>query len=796
MANYCGLSALDPLYHRSSGPIPINYSVPVSSSSSHHSSLYTRQAAAHSAAPYQPVAGTGAGSWPYDYGVGLQQSAGTLGIGMMSTPGPAPSMRMDEQRRKPHLIRQHRSMDGIGIMDAATEFGYDLPPLSVSTAQHPLDHNPIRHGSSQPNPLSNPITSTQAFWQSQSGLITNDYEQLKADYLMTVDKLNQTMGSIKTFWSPELKRERQMRRDEQARIAQLERIIATGGGGDASAMQLQMELVDREDQIRQLSAMLEQNQNRGITGNFADIKIREQEEMINQLQGIIRTYREYGSGQGDNRALENTMRMVEQKQTRIQELEEELTRLRLTRQTQQPRDFTDKDLSSHEKVTLRMKLERSEMELSERKQALASCQMRMRSIEEEAVDAKAHIQLLKEQLTNREQQSRLMHGDVEALRLKLDSKNQQIEQRDQRAERLERDLGTVRGELAEKIDQTRQNEHRMSQLVGRIDSLESTLREKESQLDKTKVDQLKRDIENLKKELLDRDVLLESQNEKIGDMGRELGAAKERISTSMADKSTGELRKELEDARMEVEKLLRMVRQLEKDNAQLRMQQQTKTEGKVSETSSIPAATGFTPAQTSMKKRIEELEEALRESVSITAEREMHLAQQKHLLQQCSQQLADTRRELGELKQQKELSGGPSSSSGHAEMIRAMETERRQHIEQLMQLKQEALLAAIGEKDAHLALLERAKGPREEIETIRRHKEALMQKLKQENERRAMLASGRPDSAAAVAASLLQGPTIQPGAAIPFLSQQMAAQAASQPRIELTELDETDGIWA
>ena len=42
---------------------------------------------------------------------------------------------------------------------------------------------------------------------------------------------------------------------------------------------------------------------------------------------------------------------------------------------------------------------------------------------------------------------------VEALRLKLDSKNQQIEQRDQRAERLERDLGAVRGELAEKIEQ-------------------------------------------------------------------------------------------------------------------------------------------------------------------------------------------------------------------------------------------------------------------------------------------------------------------------------------------------------
>lgn len=60
-------------------------------------------------------------------------------------------------------------------------------------------------------------------------------------------------------------------------------------------------------------------------------------------------------------------------------------------------------------------------------------------------------------------------------------------------------------------------------------------------------------------------------------------------------------------------------------------------------------------------------------------------------------------------------------------------------MEELWLFRQEALLAAIGEKDAHLALLERAKGPREEIETIRRHKEALMQKLKQENERYAFL---------------------------------------------------------
>ena len=95
-------------------------------------------------------------------------------------------------------------------------------------------------------------------------------------------------------------------------------------------------------------------------------------------------------------------------------------------------------------------------------------------------------------------------------------------------------------------------------------------------------------------------------------------------------------------------------------------------------------------------------------------------------------QLADSRREISELRK----STAAASVGGDREnLLRTMEAERRQHLEQLLQLKQEALLAAIGEKDAHLALLEKGRASREEIETIRRHKEALMRKLKQENER-------------------------------------------------------------
>ncbi|KAJ1367671.1 hypothetical protein KIN20_028628 [Parelaphostrongylus tenuis] len=91
--------------------------------------------------------------------------------------------------------------------------------------------------------------------------------------------------------------------------------------------------------------------------------------------------------------------------------------------------------------------------------------------------------------------------------------------------------------------------------------------------------------------------------------------------------------------------------------------------------------------------------------------------------------LNDARRENAELRKQLAECG----SGEHEQLIRAFETERRQHIEQLMQLKQEALLAAIAEKDSYLTLLEKLRAPREEIDTVRRHKDALMRKLKQEN---------------------------------------------------------------
>lgn len=53
------------------------------------------------------------------------------------------------------------------------------------------------------------------------GTLQKEYDGLRREYEMAVQKLNSTMTSIKTFWSPELKKERALRKEETAKLALL-----------------------------------------------------------------------------------------------------------------------------------------------------------------------------------------------------------------------------------------------------------------------------------------------------------------------------------------------------------------------------------------------------------------------------------------------------------------------------------------------------------------------------------------------------------------------------------------------
>ncbi|XP_065438542.1 ELKS/Rab6-interacting/CAST family member 1 isoform X27 [Chrysemys picta bellii] len=163
--------------------------------------------------------------------------------------------------------------------------------------------------------------------------------------------------------------------------------------------------------------------------------------------------------------------------------------------------------------------------------------------------------------------------------------------------------------------------------------------------------------------------------------------------------------------------------------------------------------------------RIEELEEALRESVQITAEREMVLAQEESARTNAEKQLLNetvhkanhfgfkwlkveelmmamekVKQELESMKAK--LSSTQQSLAEKETHLTNLRAERRKHLEEVLEMKQEALLAAISEKDANIALLELSsskKKTQDEVAALKREKDRLVQQLKQQTQNRMKL---------------------------------------------------------
>ncbi|XP_071358007.1 ELKS/Rab6-interacting/CAST family member 1-like isoform X2 [Trachinotus anak] len=208
------------------------------------------------------------------------------------------------------------------------------------------------------------------------------------------------------------------------------------------------------------------------------------------------------------------------------------------------------------------------------------------------------------------------------------------------------------------------------------------------------------------------------------------------------EKKIHELERQMKDQSKKVANL-KQKEQLEKSkNAQL-MEEAKKREDNLNESSQQ-----IKDSLRQKEDRIEELEEALRESVQITAEREVVLAQEEQARTQAEKQVEDLLVAMEKVKQELEVMKAKLSSTqlslaekeGHLTALRA---ERRKHLEEVLEMKQEALLAAISEKDANIALLElsssKKKKTQEEVAALKREKDSLVQQLKQQTQNRMKL---------------------------------------------------------
>uniref|UniRef100_A0A8C2ZE98 ELKS/RAB6-interacting/CAST family member 1 n=1 Tax=Cyclopterus lumpus TaxID=8103 RepID=A0A8C2ZE98_CYCLU len=208
------------------------------------------------------------------------------------------------------------------------------------------------------------------------------------------------------------------------------------------------------------------------------------------------------------------------------------------------------------------------------------------------------------------------------------------------------------------------------------------------------------------------------------------------------EKKINELERQMKDQSKKVANL-KHKEQVEKSrNAQL-MEDARKREDNLNESSMQ-----IQDSLRQKEERIEELEEALRESVQITAEREVVLAQEEQALTHSEKQVEELLVAMERVKQELDVMKSKLSSTqlslaekeGHLTALRA---ERRKHLEEVLEMKQEALLAAISEKDANIALLElsssKKKKTQEEVAALKREKDGLVHQLKQQTQNRMKL---------------------------------------------------------
>ncbi|XP_016356068.1 ERC protein 2-like, partial [Sinocyclocheilus anshuiensis] len=113
--------------------------------------------------------------------------------------------------------------------------------------------------------------------------------------------------------------------------------------------------------------------------------------------------------------------------------------------------------------------------------------------------------------------------------------------------------------------------------------------------------------------------------------------------------------------------------------------------------------------------------------------------------------LEKTRQELDATKQR--LSSTQQSLAERDGHLTNLRQERRKQLEEILEMKQQALLAAISEKDANIALLELSssnkKKTHEEVLALKREKDRLMHQLKQQTQSRMKLIANNYEPTAA-----------------------------------------------
>ncbi|XP_071624511.1 ELKS/Rab6-interacting/CAST family member 1 isoform X2 [Heliangelus exortis] len=612
--------------------------------------------------------------------------------------------------------------------------------------------------------------------------LEEEIQMLKSNGALSTEEREEEMKQMEVYRSHSKfmkNKVEQLKEELSAKEAQGEDLKKRMAGLQAEIGQVKQELSRKDTELLALQTKLET-----LTNQFSDSKqhievLKESLTAKEQRAAILQT-----EVDALRLRLEEKETMLNKKTKQIQEMAEEKGT-----QAGEIHDLKDMLEVKERKVNvLQKKIENLQEQLRDKEKQMSSLKDRVKSLQADTTNTDTALTTLEEALAEKER-------TIERLKETRDrderEKQEEIDNYKKDIKDLKERVSILQGDLTEKESSLLDLKEHASSLASsglkkdsRLKTLEIALEQKKEECLKME-NQLKKHPEVLlshpskpaheatlearsSQELSDRMQQLEREVTRYRDESSKAQAEVDRLLEILKevenekndkDKKIAELERQVKDQNKKVANL-KHKEQVEKKKSAQMLEEARRREDNLNDSSQ--------QLQDNLRKkddRIEELEEALRESVQITAEREMVLAQEESARINAEKQLFNesvheinhfgfkwfkveemmmamekVKQELESMKAK--LSSTQQSLAEKETHLTNLRAERRKHLEEVLEMKQEALLAAISEKDANIALLELSsskKKTQDEVAALKREKDRLVQQLKQQTQNRMKL---------------------------------------------------------
>uniref|UniRef100_A0A672VB29 ELKS/RAB6-interacting/CAST family member 2 n=1 Tax=Strigops habroptila TaxID=2489341 RepID=A0A672VB29_STRHB len=412
----------------------------------------------------------------------------------------------------------------------------------------------------------------------------------------------------------------------------------------------------------------------------------------------------------------------------------------LNKKTKQLQDLTE------EKGTLAGEIRdmKDMLEVKERK--INVLQKKIENLQEQLRDKDKQLTNLKDRVKSLQTDSSNTDTALATLEEALSEKERIIERLKEQRERDDR----------ERLEEIESYKKENKDLKEKVNALQAELTEKESSLIDLKEHASSLASAGLKRDskLKSLEIAIEQKKEECSKLEAQLKKAHEaeeeaRMNPEFADrmkqldKEASYYREECGKAQAEVDRLLEILKEVEneKNDKDKKIAELESLTSRHMKDQNKKVANLKHNQQMEKKKNAQLLEEVRRREDNMT-DNAQHLQ-----VEELMNALEKTRQELDSTKAR--LASTQQSLAEKEAHLANLRIERRKQLEEILEMKQEALLAAISEKDANIALLElsasKKKKTQEEVMALKREKDRLVHQLKQQTQNRMKLMADNYD---------------------------------------------------